>query len=284
VQPIQSRAGSGGANGARFTRAGRAASRRGPSLVETDAMLTRRESFGVHTYEVDAFGTLTLPALSGFMGELAFAHATELGVGLETLMPKGVTWVLARQRIEHPVAVRLGETIEIETWPAGLDRLAALRDFVVRRPDGAEVARATTQWFVLDLATRRPVRPEEVLDPRFPRPPTPPVVTPPGKLPPLAHWEFQKRFHVRYADIDLNLHVTNTSYLSWAIEAVPRELWRASRLAAVEVSFLAECRYGSAVLSRLVRTGEGEYAHAIVREEDEKELARLATTWVKREP
>jgi len=246
-------------------------------------MLTRKDTFGIHTYEVDAFGTLTLPALSGFMGEIAGAHASELGVGLETLMPKGFTWVLARQRIENPVPVRLGETIEIETWPAGLDRLAALRDFVVRRPDGTEVARASTQWFVLDLATRRPVRPEEVLDPRFPRPLTPPVVTPPGKLPALTHWEFQKRFHVRYGDIDLNLHVTNTSYVTWAQEAIPREVWQASRLATVEVSFLAECLYGSAILSRHARTGEGTFAHAIVREEDEKELARLATTWVKRE-
>jgi acyl-ACP thioesterase len=245
-------------------------------------MLTRKQTFGVHSYDVDAFGTLTLPALSGFLGELAGAHASELGVGLETLMPRGVTWVLVRQRVLNPVPIRLGETIEIETWPPGIDRLAALRDFVVRRPGGEEVARATTQWFVLDLATRRPVRPEEVLDPRFPRPTTPPVLEPPGKLAALERWEFQKRFHVRYADIDLNLHVTNTSYVTWATEAIPREVWQRARLGGVEVSFHAECLYGSAILSRLAPTGEGTYAHAIVREEDEKELARLATRWVAR--
>lgn len=248
-------------------------------------MPPRKQTFGVHTYEVDAFNTLTLPALSGFLGEIAGAHAAELGVGLDALIPKGVTWVLGRQRIENPVPVRLGEEIEIETWPAGIDRLAALRDFVVRRPDGTEVARATTHWFVLDLATRRPVRPEEVLDPRFPRPATPPVLEPPGKLPPLPHWELQKRFHVRYGDIDLNLHVTNTSYVTWAMEAIPRDVWQASRLAGVEVSYLAECLYGSAILSRVARAPdapEGAYRHAIVREEDEKELARLATRWVAR--
>jgi len=245
-------------------------------------MLPRKQTFGVHTYEVDAFNTLTLPALSGFLGEIAGAHAAELGVGLETLLAKGVTWVLGRQRIENPLPVRLGEEIEIETWPAGIDRLAALRDFTVRRLDGTEVARATTRWFVLDVATRRPLRPESVLDPRFPRPPTPPVLPPPGKLPALARWEQQKRFHVRYGDIDLNLHVTNTSYVTWAMEAVPRDVWQGSRLAAAEVSFLAECLYGSAILSRLVRTGEGAFGHAIVREEDEKELARLATRWVAR--
>lgn len=246
-------------------------------------MLVRKEAFPVHGYEVDAFGTLAPAALSGFFSEIAGLHANDLGVGIETLMARGLTWVLLRQRIETPVAVGLGETLDIETWPSGIDRLSALREFVVRRADGTEVARASTQWLVMDLARRKPVRPAEVLDARFPREPTPPAVSlGKGKLPELRAWELQKRFHVRYADIDQNLHVTNTSYPVWAMEAVPRELWQSSRLAAIEVHYLAEGLYGSAILSRLARTGEDTYAHAIVREEDEKELARLVTSWVKR--
>ncbi len=245
-------------------------------------MRSRTEAFAVHTYEVDAFGTLAVPALSGYLSEVAGLHAAELGVGLDTLRPRGLTWVLVRQRIENPVPIALGDTIEIETWPSGIDRLAAVREFAVRRR-GEEVARATTHWFVLDLATRRPVRPGEVLDPRFPREGSPPAVPlSHAKLPELRAWEFQKRFHVRYSDIDANLHVTNTSYLAWAVEAVPRDVWQGSRLASVEVQFTAETRYGTAILSRLAASGEGAFAHAIVREEDGKELARLATRWVGR--
>jgi acyl-ACP thioesterase len=246
-------------------------------------MLARRETFAVHTYEVDAFGVLAVPALSGYLSEVAGLHAAELGVGLDALMTRGLTWVLVRQRIENPVPVMLGDTIEIETWPAGIDRLAAIREFVVRR-GAEEVARATTHWFVLDLATRKPVRPAEVLDPRFPRDARPPAVPlSPGKLPELRAWDFQKRFHVRYSDIDVNLHVTNTSYVAWATEVIPRELWQSSRLASVEVQFIAETHHGAAILSRLAASGDGAFAHAIVREEDEKELARLVTAWAPRE-
>jgi len=246
-------------------------------------MLVRKESFPVHKYEVDAFGTLAPPALSGYLSEIAGLHAQDLGVGLDALMAKGVTWVLARLRLENPVAIRLGDLVEVETWPSGIERLFALREFVVRRGDGAEVARATTQWLVMDLATRKPVRPSEVLDPRFPREATPPAAPlAKGKLPELRTWETEKRFHVRYADIDQNLHVTNTSYLAWAIEVMPRELWQSSRLASVEAHHLAEAHHGAAILSRLARTGEKSFAHAIVREEDGKELARLATAWVER--
>ncbi len=245
-------------------------------------MLSRTESFAVHTYEVDAFGTLAVPALSGYLSEVAGLHAAELGVGLDVLMARGLTWVLVRQRIENPSPIRLGDTIEIETWPSGIDRLAAVREFAVRR-GGEEVARATTHWFVLDVATRRPVRPAEVLDARFPRETRSPAV-PLGhaKLPELRAWDFQKRFHVRYSDIDANLHVTHTSDVAWAVEAVPRDVWQGSRLASVEVQFIAETHHGAAILSRLAPVGEGAFAHAIVREEDGKELARLATRWTPR--
>ncbi|HEY6004684.1 MAG TPA: acyl-ACP thioesterase domain-containing protein [Anaeromyxobacter sp.] len=245
-------------------------------------MLARKEAFPVHKYEVDAFDALSPPVLQGYLSEIAGHHADELGVGLEALMARGITWVLARLRLENPVAIALGDEVEIETWPSGIERLFALREFVVRS-GGAEVARATTQWLVLDLSTRKPVRPSEVLDPRFPREPTPPVAPlARGKLAELAAWEIEKRFPVRYADIDQNLHVTNTSYLAWAIEAMPEDHWRSSRLASVEVHYLAETLHGEAILSRAKATGANAFAHAIVREHDGKELARLATTWVDR--
>jgi medium-chain acyl-[acyl-carrier-protein] hydrolase len=241
-----------------------------------------REEFVVHTYEVDAFGTLAVPALAGFLVEAAGLHARSLGAGIEALHAKGLTWVLARQRLEIPQPIRLGDVVEVETWPAGIDRVSPLRDFVVRRgPD--EVARGTTQWFVLDVQSRRPVRPDTVLDARFPRERSEPVVQLAAARPtPLAGWEREKRFHVRFADIDVNAHANHGSYLAWALEGVPRELWQSSRVSAIEVQYLAECLYGSAVLSRLAPAGDGRYEHAIVREEDGKELARVTTAWVPR--
>ncbi|MFT3913906.1 MAG: thioesterase [Anaeromyxobacteraceae bacterium] len=244
-------------------------------------MLEHSASFTVHTFEVDAFGALEVPALSGFLGEIAGRHAQELGVGMEAMFSRGITWVLGRQRIEVPAEVRLGDVLEVVTWPAGIEKLVAMRHFRVLR--GQEVvAQATSHWLVLDLATRRPRPPAEVVDPRLPREVLPPVVPPPSKLPALEAWDEDRRFTVRYSDIDMNLHVTNTSYVAWAVEAVPKDVWKARRLASVDVSFLAECHHGAAIRSRVKQTGEGTFAHAIVREEDGKELARLATGWVPR--
>lgn len=239
------------------------------------------EPFEAHSYAVDAFGLLSAPALSGWLQEAAGRHADLLGVGVEVLQARGLTWVLARQAVVVDRPVALGERAEVVTWPSGADRLSALRDFEVRV--GGEVrARAVTQWIVLDLATRKPVRPGSVLPMELveqmehvlplhsgrPGAPDPP--------------EVERPFTTRYRDIDRNLHVTNASYVEWACEAIPEETWRARRIRAVEAHFIAECLHGSHILSRSAPAGDGVFVHSVVREEDGKELARLRTAWVDR--
>jgi acyl-ACP thioesterase len=245
-------------------------------------MEVRRESFAVHSYEVDAFNLLAAPALAGYLQEVAGNSAAALGFGMPALMARGLTWVLARQRVEIGEPLVLGDVLEIASWPSGVDRLSALRDFEVRRQDGKVVARAATCWLVLDLRTRRPVRPDRVLDARYHDELPHALPMPSAKLPEIGSPEAEKRFQIRYQDIDVNLHVTNASYVAWAIESVPPQTWQGARLASLEAHYLAECRYGSKILSRLVREGEGGFLHAIVREEDGKELARLRTGWAPR--
>ncbi len=243
-----------------------------------------RASFTVHSFEIDAFASLGVPALAGFLQEAAGRHAAEMGCGMDALRARGLAWALARQRLEIAATPALGEIVEVATWPTGVERIAALRDFAVSGAGGAPVAKAVTHWLVFDLASRRPVRPGRVLDARFhapaehvldlaaERPPDPPA------------WTAELRFPIRTSDIDVNLHVTNTSYLGWAIDSVPREVWRTRRVSGVEAHYLAEGRDEGEVVVRLAPDGDGAFVHSILREEDGKELARLRTAWTPRAP
>jgi medium-chain acyl-[acyl-carrier-protein] hydrolase len=235
--------------------------------------------FPVHSYAIDAFGTLALPALAGYLQEVAGQHAVELGVGIDALLARGLTWVLARERIEVLAPARLGDELEIATWPSGIERLLVSREFSVAR-GGDEVARASTAWLVLEVATRRPVRPAEVLDPAL-RPRLESLAPLAGRLPAPGGDAAERRFDVRYADIDMNRHVNNTSYLAWALESVSPERWASSRATAVEAHFLAEAVFGDGIVAR-TEEQEGTLLHALHRDRDAKELARLRTRWVAR--
>ncbi|MBK9516073.1 MAG: acyl-ACP thioesterase [Anaeromyxobacter sp.] len=240
-----------------------------------------RASFVVHSFDADAFGLLTPAALAGYLQEAAGRSADALGFGLADLNRRGLTWVLGRQRLELDQPLRWGETLEIETWPSGVDRLAALRNYLLRR-DGVEVGRSLTTWFALDLQSRRPVRPDQLLPERYQAQTghVLPLAAPP--LPELGSPELERRFQVRFSDIDANLHVTNASYVAWALEAVDEACWRGQRLRALDLQFLAECHHGAYVRSRSAPFGEETRLHAIVREADGKELARVRTTWTPR--
>lgn len=245
------------------------------------AMSITRATFTVHSFDADAFGVLAPAALAGYLQETAGRSADALGFGFADLNRNGMTWVLARQQVQLDAPVLWGETLEVETWPSGVDRLAALRDFRLLR-DGAEVGRALTTWFAIDVATRRPVRPEKILPESRLAQST--HVLPLGSPPPgaLDRPDVDRRFQVRFADIDANLHVTNSSYVAWALEALDEVTWRSRRLTSIDVQFLAECNLGAYVRCRSAAIGEGERLHAIVREEDGKELARARTTWTAR--
>jgi len=245
-------------------------------------MLPIRESFAVRSYEVDAFNELAVPALWGYLQESAGISADRLGFGVQRCLDAGFTWVLARQRLEIARAARFGETVEIETWPNSTERLAAHREFVVRCR-GEEIARATSTWFLLELKTRRPVDPAAVLDSAFPRERGPSVLAlPGGKIPALEAVELERPFAIRFADIDLNWHVNNVSYVQWLLEGVPKETWHERRPSAVDAQYVAECEWGGRILTRARATGGDRYLHSVAREADGKEIARGETEWVVR--
>jgi acyl-ACP thioesterase len=242
-----------------------------------------RVAFEAHSYAVDAFGLLTAPAISGWLQEAAGRHADLLGVGVDALQARNLTWVLARQAVQVDLPVALWEEAVVETWPSGTDRLSALRDFVVR-VRGEERIRAVTQWIVVDQSTRKPVRPAAALPVELVEETPHVLALPGGRIAVPEPPEVDRPFTTRYRDIDRNLHVTNASYVEWACEAVPEDVWRSRRLRSFEAWFVAECRHGSTVRSRAGAVGEGTFAHAIVREGDGRELARLRTSWVPRGP
>jgi acyl-ACP thioesterase len=245
-------------------------------------MTSLKESFSVRSYEVDAFNELSVPALWGYLQEAAGLSADSLGFGVKRCLDAGFTWVLARQRLELSRVARLGAAVEIETWPNGIDRLAAFREFVVRER-GEEIGRATSTWFLLDVKSRRPVDPGTALASAFPRERGPSVIALPGaKVPALEQPELERPFAIRFADIDLNWHVNNVSYVQWLLEGVPKETWHEQRPAVVDAQYVAECDWGGRILTRARATAPGQFLHQVVREADGREIARGATAWVKR--
>ncbi|MEP0548234.1 MAG: acyl-ACP thioesterase domain-containing protein [Rhodothermales bacterium] len=242
-----------------------------------------RDAFRVRAYEIDPAGRLTLPTLCNYFQETAGNHATAFDLASDQLLAGGIAWVLARLQVEVERYPAWREDVTVETWPSAFDGLYAQRDFVATDEHGETIARATSQWFVMDVARRRPIRlPAAVAE--IERPDRPHALDPDRTpLPDFGEPDAERLFSVRRHDLDLNQHVNNVRYVEWALEAVPDAVRDAHTLRRLDVHFRAESVYGDTVRSACSPpepSGDGvALAHEVTRHRDGRLLARARTAW-----
>jgi medium-chain acyl-[acyl-carrier-protein] hydrolase len=119
--------------------------------------------FSVHTYELEPGQHVSVPALAAFLQEAAAHSAHALGYSVPQLLEKNLTWVLSRLRIRLRELPGWKAELTVQSWPSGLERLFALRDYRILE-QGREIVAATSAWLMLDVQSRRPVRPDSFQD------------------------------------------------------------------------------------------------------------------------
>jgi medium-chain acyl-[acyl-carrier-protein] hydrolase len=232
--------------------------------------------------EADRNGLCTIRSLATYLQHAAFLHADSLDFGVDSLGKNGHTWVLTRLYIRVDRPPRYGDRVTIETWPTGVDRLFALRDFRLCAADGKTLAVAASSWCIISLEARRIVRPPESLA-RFSSNPRA-VDRDLAKIDPIrTPTPIIKNLDVRYRDIDVNRHVNNVSFIEWMCEALPYDLQSDSFCHEIEINFLKEAFLGDTVLSFAAPFTDSplSYHHALRRKDEEEDSARAVTRWEK---
>jgi medium-chain acyl-[acyl-carrier-protein] hydrolase len=242
-----------------------------------------RSRFEVRAYECDATGRLATRYLCAFLQETAACHAQRVGYANEHLGQGGLAWVLHRLRVAVETWPRAGERVSVETWAPLFETALAHREYLVEREAGGVIARATSRWVMLSLATRRLVRlPAEIR--ALPLPERPRALA--GELEtlePLEAAESERRFEVRRSDVDAFAHVNNTRYAEWVLESVPEATFESAEPRLFDLVFRKEAGYGEAVLARSTRDGgPHRFRHALVAAADGRELVRAVSEWAER--
>lgn len=242
-------------------------------------------SYRVRAYEAGPQGPATAVTLANYLQSAASDHAQTLGFALDDLAAKNLTWVLHRLRGTIHGTVSWGDEVRMRSWLAGLRKLYGLRDYRMWHPDGSVLVNATSDWLLIDIARRRPVRippdikllaeepDERAIDGDGPRLAAP------------ARTDYATRFTVRHTDLDLNGHVNNVVYLGWVMQAVPDDLPTTHRVAAFDLVFRAETLFGTEVVaeSEQVESAEGlTFVHQVRHAGKDSPVVLAKTTWISR--
>ena len=184
-----------------------------------------RYQFKVRSYECGPDGRATLPTVCNFLQEAASMHAASLGFGKGDFAAAGenISWVLTRMAVKMNRYPAWEDELTVETFPRGGRKIVAWRDFEVKDAAGGTLGVASSEWMIIDLATRRiHAIPEKVFAANDP------ANVPVLGLEPFAKFRFPAEadgdvrqpdtFAAMKSQIDLNGHVNNVHYISWMLE------------------------------------------------------------------
>ncbi len=214
----------------------------------------REEQFSIASFDVDINGSMSLPSLFARFQDIAGLHATHLGVGFEKLRALGAAWMLSRIKVRVESLPAMWETVTLRTWPKGVDRLFALRDFNVTSDRGNVLVAATTCWLLVDLEKGKPRRIDSLnVDLQFPNADhaireIPDKIAIPRELRPI----YEKQIH--FSDMDINEHVNNAQYVRWVMDCFEPGVLRTKKVKSIQLNYLGQARYGEEVRMSVAST------------------------------
>ena len=240
------------------------------------------EEHKIHTYHVDFEQKITIPSIFLFMQEIAWHHANKYGFGYQHLRDKGMFWVLSKLHLIVHRYPRWNDVLHLETWGKEPEPLTAFRDFEGYDQNKHFLFSATSAWHVLSAANNRLQRTDEFKK-NFPVPEGKHAIeAKPKKLAAPENVEKTEALPILPSDIDMNMHVNNTRYVQWAIDAFGFDFVQQNIMCEIEINFLWQAVAGDQYIVTTSQQGDNEYIQSILRSSDNKELARMKTKWEKR--
>lgn len=237
------------------------------------------ERFAVRAYEIGARGVVEPWTVCNLLQETAGRHVETLGWSIKQLGAKRQTWVLARLRVKVLGELQLGDEAVVSTWTAGASKAYAVREFRVEDGSGRPVALASSGWLLVDLATRRPLRPPAevaALGAGAPRA----IEDAFARLPDMPPAAWSRTVRVGLSSLDMNRHANNVAIVTWLLDVLDGDAVAGRRLAELAVEFRAEARWADPLVVEASALAEpGRIAHRLLGDGG-RELARAVTQWV----
>lgn len=203
-------------------------------------------TYTINSFHVDPKGRARLTALANFLQETAYKHAHSLGLGFQHLAQNNSAWVLSRLRIQVSEYPKWDNEITIETWPCGIEKLFARRDFRIMNKRGDTIGKASTSWLMVNTQTHRPIR----IQPDFIKFKTRTDGIFDSSIEKINVDEelFKLSEHkVKYSDLDIVEHVNNVKFVEWCIDALDPDLIMNKSISDFTINFISEARIGDQV-------------------------------------
>ena len=151
-------------------------------------------------------------------------------------------------------------------------KIYAQRYFELYDAENTLIGAASSAWVILDVKKHRMIRPDSFAE-KFPVFANLHALKSDfAKIQQLKTQTNHRSLTVGYTDLDINLHVNNTRYLSWALDSLDIEQHK-KPIKYIKIDFMGETRMNQVLNISIDETDENKKTFSI--SDSKKEVARL---------
>lgn len=171
--------------------------------------------------KADYNGNISIKYIMEILQKISTDSANSLGFGHELVRKNNLAWVLNKIKLEFARPIKIDEEITFCTWPIAPKHYTAERDYVAYDKDKNIVLKGTSVWNLIDLQKRTLTSTEIVkdikvdysqdrafLDNVF------------NRIRFNENYVLAYKKQIKISDLDINNHVNNTNYYSYAIDCL----------------------------------------------------------------
>ncbi len=245
------------------------------------------EILDVRSAEISPDGLLHLFRIADIIQEAAGKNADQLGFGMDDIAENGSIWALTRLQLVAHRPIDGSRRYRLQTWPAGIQRLWALRRYRIIDEDGVEILQGLSHWMVLDKVNHRPQRIPSHLTERT-------WITPLADLPEWTNFEFhaqpidfvEDRFRVRFSDLDINDHVNNAQFIKWGFDHQKEHVDRTLYAYEIDIQFEKEAKISDHILCKTQFNPINEHtrfgnSQLFFDDDEQKRMANMYIRWAR---
>lgn len=168
--------------------------------------------------EVDITNNLNLLGMVNYFQDCCTLQSEDIGVGVEQLHNRNLTWVLVSWNIQVMRFPGLGEKVSIGTFPYAFKDCFGMRNFIMKSSEGEVLAMGDSLWTLIDYKNGNMVRPDEDMRNRYKLEDKLDMDYKKGKIRVPNELEELEPVRILYHHLDVNNHVNNGQFIEMALD------------------------------------------------------------------
>jgi len=216
-------------------------------------------SYIVDAQDIDEHGYLSMPVLARYLNDIMELNAESYGAGADYHLAQNLAWVLVEYQIDIQRLPGEDEIITVGTLPYAFKRMMGYRKYRILDEVGNPLIKGKGKFMLINLSSKEIVRPSRELLEKF----TDAKI---GETLPFPKWKVDNKrelsrhdYKVNAADIDVNGHVNNASYIRMLCDAFSDTV-PFHKTEKLFVKYKKEAFEGDALTFRLYSCDQGYYS------------------------